>query len=87
MGGTLRSNTLTFDFLYGVRKKRNHHVNTAGGMWHKHAQTGVRTLCTDKKGVINGRRFTRLIFYKQPDKSAAEELRTNKQKDAKGASH
>lgn len=23
VGGTLRSNTLTFDFLYGVRKKRN----------------------------------------------------------------
>lgn len=63
VGGTLRNNALTFDFLYGVRKKkRNHHVSTACGMWHKHTQTGVHTLCTDKKEVIKGRRFIRLIF-------------------------
>lgn len=56
-------------------------------MGHKHTQTGVHTLCTDKKEVIKGRRFIRLIFYKQADKSAAEELLlselwTNTQKGA-----
>lgn len=71
VGGTLRSNTLTLDFLCGVRKKRNHHVNRAGGMCHKHTQTGVHTLKGGNKGEAV---YKANFFYKQPDKSAAEEL-------------